>query len=226
MLSDSYIFFIFNLFTFLYLETTYFLNPQSCKREWLEFLNTPSNDLRDYSKELSECLESMQYALTEQSLTIFATLLESKEVWKRNDNLRNWFQDIWLHSANVSTFVFDKDIWLHSADVSTFIFDKDIWLNSANISTFIFDKDICLHSANVSTFIIDKDICLHQGLHSANVSTFIFDKDICLDSAHVSTFVFDKDFISLTSCNGIFAKCSEITFGDHTVMSQDHTSIR
>ena len=67
----------------------------------MEFINTPSNDVQEFSEDIITFLKNMMSSYTEDSLTVAASALEASSVWKNSINLRTWFQDNWLHSAKV-----------------------------------------------------------------------------------------------------------------------------
>ncbi|XP_057307938.1 uncharacterized protein LOC130645843 isoform X2 [Hydractinia symbiolongicarpus] len=83
---------------------SYFLNPQSCEDKWMNFLNTPSNELADQAEEVMAFLRNMAYSTTEDSLTIAAALFEGSSAWNNSSKLRTWFQTTWLHMAKKWVF--------------------------------------------------------------------------------------------------------------------------
>ena len=83
------------------LECQYFLNPKSCEKKWQEFFNKPVNNLEEHSEEIMSYLKTMQYSLTEHSLSVAAAQLEASDIWQNTDNLREWFQNSWLPLAKV-----------------------------------------------------------------------------------------------------------------------------
>ena len=92
---------------FLFLaDVCFFFDPLACEKKWMEFINTPSNDTQDDADDIIKFLKSMMFSLTEDSLTMAASLLETSDIWRYSTNLRSWFQDIWLHNAKVLDCVF------------------------------------------------------------------------------------------------------------------------
>lgn len=49
-------------------EVNFFINPSSCEAKWSEFIDTPSNGVKEYRDVLLSFLKNMQYSLTEDSL--------------------------------------------------------------------------------------------------------------------------------------------------------------
>ena len=87
------------------LDASYFLHPQSCEKRWLQFVQTPSNDVVEYSEEIMTFLKNMMFSFTEDTLTVAASVLESSTVWQNSLNLRDWFQSSWLLNAKVNALL-------------------------------------------------------------------------------------------------------------------------
>ena len=83
-----------------------FLNLHSCEKNWLEFLLTPSNELRDSDEVIMGFLKNMAYSFSETSLSFAASLLEESSVWHTSVKLRTWFQAEWLPTAKVSKHIY------------------------------------------------------------------------------------------------------------------------
>ena len=89
------------------LDAEYFLGPAQCRDKWITFLETPSNELKDHSEEISTYLDQMQKSYTKDILTACATVVEASNVWKASAVLREWFQTVWLPLAKVMILLFD-----------------------------------------------------------------------------------------------------------------------
>lgn len=87
------------------LDKPCFLNIHSCEKQWLQFLNTPSNELTEHKDEIMGFLRNMADAYSEDSLAVTASALEESNIWHNSVKLRTWFQAEWLPIAKVFFFI-------------------------------------------------------------------------------------------------------------------------
>lgn len=133
---------IFDAVLRVFPDSNYFLNPTSCENKWLEFVQTPSNNVREHAEEILTYLKNMQYSLTEDSLSIAAALLEGSEVWQKGEKLRTWFQTSWLHLAKKWVFGYRTEDLIITQHLKLSINDclhvyKDALHQSAKLNGFI-----------------------------------------------------------------------------------------
>ena len=99
-----------NKFVHNYSEAEIFFNPQSCRRSWQEFLDTPINEMSEHSEEVIYHLNNMLQSSTKDILTTAATTMELSNLWNNSPQLREWFQTVWLPMAKVRELVVQRQI--------------------------------------------------------------------------------------------------------------------